>query len=306
MTIFTQPVTFFGIGANMTQINVDLGQYINQFRRDRGITLKALAPGSESNLSRFLKSGRGTSMTLMNEAMSRMGLQYVDLMTAFPRFESAFTTAAETLISLRFDWQATQVRKVVMNYIASVSDAKDVLTALNRQVLRSILQACQTHQNRLFSKSLQQAIVQTLEQNTDWLLYDYLLLRLSVSFCDTSMIMRSYRLMVAQGDVAQDYVPYRDDVMQQMALVLWVRNETSEVSMMVERLATSITRAYSFHDELTARFIALLVETHGDEDSLQHGLVEFNAVLDALALQRTKTYFQQLIMMAGSEQGVLL
>ncbi|WP_054718263.1 hypothetical protein [Lacticaseibacillus manihotivorans] len=134
----------------MTQINVDLGQYINQFRRDRGITLKALAPGSESNLSRFLKSGRGTSMTLMNEAMSRMGLQYVDLMTAFPRFESAFTTAAETLISLRFDWQATQVRKVVMNYIASVSDAKDVLTALNRQVLRSILQACQTHQNRLF------------------------------------------------------------------------------------------------------------------------------------------------------------
>lgn len=290
----------------MTQINADLGQYINQFRRDRGITLKALAPGSESNLSRFFKSGHGTSMSLMNEAMSRMGLQYVDLMTAFPRFESAFTTAAETLISLRFDWQAAQVRKVVMTYITRVGEAEDTLTALNRQVFSGILYACQTHQNQLFSKSLQHEIIQTLEQNTDWLLYDYLLLRLSVSFCDTATIMNGYQLMVAQGVITEDYVPYREDVVQQIALVLWTRNETSKLPMLFEKLETSVTRAYSFHDELTARFLALLVETHGDDDYRRQELAEFNAALDALTLQRTKTYFQQLIKMAGSEQGVLL
>ncbi|WP_461224813.1 hypothetical protein [Lacticaseibacillus suihuaensis] len=284
------------------------GQYISDYRKARHIRIADLAPGRETTLSRFLKHGNKVSVQLITEAMRRMGLQYTDLANDFPRFNAPFTSAADALMAVRYAADSTEVAAIVEQYLAATESATGPIAALNRQVFDYIKSVSEARRMSLLSEPIQVAIEQTLLANSDWLMYDYLLLRLVMGYLDDDRLARCYRLFHQRSlDTAPGYRHYANDVMLQFGIVLIVRGSVAQFPDYCREFQTLWVQGYNFQDSLVFNAVRQLLQGQLDGTEDAAPLADVFAATTTLQLPQVEGYLRRLLAAANGEvKGVFL
>lgn len=285
-----------------------LGKYFGAYRQARHVTLAALAPGKESAVSRFCAGKNGLALAQFHQVMARIGLRYRDLDDDFERFGSPFTHAAQSMIANRYAPTSAGVAALVNQYHLATVHAQGPIAKLNQILFDHIQQVVAKQQMVLLPEQCQVQIEQTLSANSDWLIYDYLLLRLSLGYLDTERIVRCYQLLHKQLPTLQaDYQRYANDVVTQVGVILWVRQVPTALPHYVTDLQALRVNGYAFEDSLMLNFLRRLYSDLRIEHFDDMALADLRQTIDVLELREIEAYCRTIMALAaGATKGVVL
>ncbi|WP_262315841.1 hypothetical protein [Lacticaseibacillus parakribbianus] len=292
----------------MGDFQTALGEYINIYRKQRHISIRALAPGRDTTLSRFLNRGNKVSVQLITDAMRRMGLQYADLAGDFPRFNAPFTTAAENLMAHRYAADSSAITAIADAYLGETATAKGKIAELNRLVFEHIKSVSEAQQMSLLPEATQAAIEEVLADNADWLIYDYLLLRLTVGFLSDTRVARCYLLLKRQmGQMATGYQHYANDAMLQCGIILLTRRLDEQLADFYSDSETAQAKIYNFQDALVFNAVRRMIAGRVGSAVSEETLNEVFAATTTVELPQVEGYLRRLLAAANGEvKGVFL
>lgn len=286
----------------------ELGKYFGAYRKARHVTLAALAPGKESTVSRFSAGKNGLALAQFNQVMSRIGLRYRDLDDDFERFGSPFTRAAQSVIANRYAPTSAGLAGLVNRYHLATIHVQGPIARLNQAVFDHIQQVVDNQRMALLSEKIQAQVEQVLSANSDWLIYDYLLLRLSLGYLDTERIVRCYQLLHKQLPTLQaDYQRYANDVVTQVGVILWGRQVPAILPHYVTDLQALRVNGYAFQDSLVLNFLRRLYGDLRIEYYDDPALADIRQTIDVLELREIEAYCRTIMALAaGAAKGVVL
>ncbi|WP_390405287.1 hypothetical protein [Lacticaseibacillus jixiensis] len=285
-----------------------LGKYFGAYRQARHVTLAALAPGKESAVSRFCAGKNGLALAQFHHVMARIGLRYRDLDDDFERFGSPFTHAAQSMIANRYAPTSAGVATLVNQYHLATVHAQGPIAKLNQALFDHIQQVVAKQQMVLLPEQCQVQIEQILSANSDWLIYDYLLLRLSLGYLDTERIVGCYQLLHKQLPTLQaGYQRYANDVVTQVGVILLVRQVPTALPHYVTDLQALRVNGYAFEDSLMLNFLQRLYGDLRIEHFDDVALADFRQTIDVLELREIEAYCRTIMALAaGATKGVVL
>ncbi|WP_262315843.1 hypothetical protein [Lacticaseibacillus parakribbianus] len=292
----------------METFQVAFGKYLNDYRKARRIPLGTLAQGRGTTLSRFFNHGNNISLQMITDTMRRMGLTYADLTSNFPRFDAAFTSAVNTLIANRYAADERLIREIATGYLQDTAAADGPIAVLNRQVMQHVLQVSVSRRPALLPDGIQATIEQVLMSNADWLVYDYLLLRLGMVYLDDARLGRCYQMLRERmATMRPGYQHYANDAMLQFGIVCLARRTPMLVPTYPTDLAQIQVSGYSFQDALVINAIRRLFR---NSVRLKTGPGELEAVFEVTAtlhLTQIEGYLRRLLAVASGEaEGVFV
>lgn len=285
-----------------------LGEFVRQFCRQRGITLHDALPTATSGLSRFESGITNLSSERFHLMMNRIGLMYSDLDNTFLKggYTNDFNASANALIAWRYAPQAPEAQSVIKRYLKQTVDYSGKVVTLNKHILSCIQESLAFQVDQRLTPDDQQAVFKLLSTNIHWLTYDFLVLRLAISHLDSATITRLVFLAhQRQADAPVHYAAEFARVVQQAVLVLWCRNELDVGEPLIEMLDGIEPNAYWVEDMFTKQLLMGLTEAKNLAEQIAV-VKQLTDQIEPMGLNQMCQYAQDVLRFRQTGLGVLL
>jgi hypothetical protein len=152
---------------------------------------------------------------------------------------------------------------------------------------------------------LQQQVEAMLLANHNWMLYDYLLLRMTAPYLDSNRLVMCIQKASKQNTQLQNtYIGYYSQVVEQTSLTFVCRGERAQLDQLTQELGLQRADIFQGEDAVTNSFLQIVAGTSPDWEPEVSELLD---ALNLLGLQNMASYFRNIVaMMKSGGEGVLL
>lgn len=225
--------------------------------------------------------------------MEREGLRYWDLQLHSEQYISAFKQMVDNLILERFDPTSPRVAKIINRYRVRAGNVKGMIPAINESVLHQLTINLASGTNHFLDENRQNKIESLLLGNSDWIIYDYYLLRLSAGMMSSERLSRCL-LKATKQNLRQKgkYASYYLQAMEQCYVISLLRHDGIFSLTAANKLDSIHVDYFDGYDSLTIHFLRIMRDYTGTIQ--QQKYTELLNAIRCLGLKQMMSYFANL------------